>query len=110
MVIGNEVVGSLQYDNPPNDFRTNASDDSHPRITKFGSDVEHIAVSSVRSAGMELGGVDVIFRPDGKVYLLEMNMPCGFATFPKLGIDVPGMMVEYLLMKAKSAPFVQAII
>jgi hypothetical protein len=102
-----EIVGSLEYDNPPNDFRTNASDESRPRVTQFDSHVEAIAVSSVRSVGMELGGVDVIFGPGGKIYLLEMNMPCGFATFPKLGLDVPGMMVDYLLAKSKRVDSVQ---
>ena len=101
MVVGDRVVGSLEYDNPPNDFRTNAYPESHPRLTQFDPGVEAFAIAAVRSVGVELGGVDVMFGSDGTCYLLEMNVPCGFATFPKLGIDVPGMMIEHLIAKSE---------
>jgi ribosomal protein S6--L-glutamate ligase len=101
MVIGDQVVGSLEYDNPPQDFRTNATSASHPRLTQFDPKVEALAVAAVQSVGVELGGVDVMFNSGGECFLLEMNIPCGFATFPKNGIDVPGMMIEHLITKSE---------
>lgn len=101
MVIGNRVVGSLEYDNPTNDFRTNAGCESQPRLAQFSSNVEALAVAAVRAVGVELGGVDVMCSDDGLIYLLEMNIPCGFATFSKLGVDVPGMIVEHLKEKSE---------
>ena len=101
LVIGNQVVGGLEYDTPPDDFRTNAASALPPRLTHFTAEVEALAVASASSIGMELAGVDVLFDERGQAYLLESNMPCGFATFPKLGLDVPGMMVAYLAAKAE---------
>lgn len=100
MVVGERVVGSLVYDNLPNDFRTNAAPELHPRLIQYPPELEALAVASVWSVGAEMGGVDVLLDKQGQPYLLEMNMPCGFVTFPKLGIDVPGMLVDYLIAKA----------
>ena len=100
MVVGERVVGSLVYDNLPNDFRTNAAPELHPRLIQYPPELEALAVASVWSVGAEMGGVDVLLDKQGQPYLLEMNMPCGFATFPRLGIDVPGMLVDYLIVKA----------
>ncbi|MFC6223777.1 RimK family alpha-L-glutamate ligase [Hymenobacter artigasi] len=100
MVVGNEVVGALEYDNPPADFRSNAAPDLHPRLVSVSAAAEALAVAAVHAAGVELGGVDLLFDQQGRPQLLEMNIPCGFATFPKLGIDVPGRMVEHLIQKA----------
>lgn len=95
------MVGSLTYESPPDDFRTNAAAAPPPRLTRFAPEVEALAVAAVWSAGAEMGGVDVLIDRQGRPYLLEMNIPCGFATFPKLGIDVPGMLVDYLVAKAE---------
>ena len=100
MVVGNEVVGALEYDNPPADFRSNAAPELHPRLISVSAAAEALAVAAVHAAGVEMGGVDLLFDQHGCPQLLEMNIPCGFATFPKLGIDVPGRMVEHLLQKA----------
>ena len=100
MVVGNEVVGALEYDNPPADFRSNAAPDLHPRLVSVSAEAEALAVAAVHTAGVEMGGVDLLYDQQGCPQLLEMNIPCGFATFPKLGIDVPGRMVEHLFQKA----------
>lgn len=100
MVVGNQVVGALEYDNPPADFRSNAAPDLHPRVISVSAAAEVLAVAAVHTAGVELGGVDLLFDQQGCPQLLEMNIPCGFATFPKLDIDVPGLMVDYLTAKA----------
>jgi hypothetical protein len=101
MVIGDQVVGALEYDIPPDDFRTNAAAGLPPRLTRFAPEVEALAVAATQAIGFEMAGVDVILDHSGQAYLLEANLRCGFATFPKVGIDVPGMLVEYLAAKAE---------
>ena len=100
MVIGDRVVGALEYDNLPTDFRTNAAGGPPPRLTRFTPEAEALAVAATHAVGAELAGVDVLLDRQGGARLLEINLPCGFATFPKLGVDVPGMMIEYLTAKA----------
>lgn len=101
MVIGDQVVGALEYDMPPNDFRTNAEAALPPRLMRFSPEVEALAVAAAQTIGVEMAGVDIMFDQAGKAFLLEANLRCGFATFPKLGLDVPGMMVAYLATKAE---------
>ena len=67
----------------------------------FTAEVAALAVASASSIGVELAGVDILLDEQEQACLLESNMPCGFATCPKFGLNVPGMMADYLAAKAE---------
>ena len=59
-----------------------------------------LAVSAVQAIRRELGGVDILEHPSGRLYLLEANFPCYFPQAQVVaGIDVAGAMVDHLLTK-----------
>lgn len=102
MVVGTSVVGALRYSTPLNDFRTNALNSLPGELHAYPSSVEEFAVRSTQAIGSELGGVDITFSPDGCPVLLEVNVPCGFATFERLGIPVALAMIQHLVQKSQS--------
>lgn len=103
IVLDRGVVGSIEYEKVENDFRSNVGKALHVRKRAFGELIEDIAVRSVRSIGLEFGGVDILIDRDGKPHIAEVNFPCFFPrTEMATGIDIAGKMVDYLMEKSKT--------
>ncbi len=103
IVVGNRVVSHYRNVTNIDDFRTSGSDAEEDYRALAPPALEEVAVAAVRALGHEFGGVDILEHPTGRLYLLESNKPCYFAS-PQLiiGTDISGGMVEYLLQKAKT--------
>lgn len=100
LVIGERAVASTASAPGPNDFRTN----SESAISLGPCDPPPQAVAAaVRSASilrLELGGVDVLEKPDGELLVAEVNYPCYFAHQQEMtGTDIAGLMIDHLLAK-----------
>ena len=69
-----------------------------PQPLMSAKDVNELCLRSTQL--MEAGGVDILKRADG-CYVLEANFPCFFALAQiRVGIDVAGPMLDYLVRKA----------
>ncbi|MFN0096414.1 MAG: RimK family alpha-L-glutamate ligase [Dehalococcoidia bacterium] len=102
VVVGKKGVAA--YPNPEReaDFRSTPSGDSADYTASPDVALEATAVSAVKALGMEFGGVDVLWHPSGRMYVLEVNMPCYYPQAQLMaGIDVAGAMVGYLARKSK---------
>jgi len=103
IVLGDQVVDSIEYVAQGDDFRTNAGDTPSVRPKKFSPEMEAIAVQAVTVLGLEFGGVDMMTDEAGNDVVLETNFPCYFVRAQEAtGTDVAGKMVEYLMAKSKS--------
>lgn len=103
IVLGNAVVGSIEYKRVEGDFRSNVGNALSVQPRTFSPEVEKTAIASVRSLGHEFGGVDILIDADKKHYLAEVNFPCFFPrTQTATGIDIAGLMIDHLLQKAVS--------
>jgi hypothetical protein len=103
IVLGDAVISAYVNEPAADDFRTSAPADPQNYTTTVRPDLAGIAVRAVQVLQREFGGVDLLEDTHGKVFLLEANFPCYFA-HPQdaAGIDISGMMVEYLIGKANS--------
>ncbi len=101
IVVGDRMVSHYRNVTDMDDFRTSGSDAEEDYRALAPPALEEVAVAAVRALGYEFGGVDILEHPSGRLYLLESNNPCYFAS-PQLiiGTDISGGMVEYLLQKA----------
>ena len=109
VVVGDRVVSHYRNITDQDDFRTSGSkqEEDYRLPAPFG--LEETAVAAVRALGHEFGGVDVLEHPSGRLYVLESNQPCYFASAQLvIGTDVSGAMVEYLLRKAQTLADTQA--
>lgn len=103
IVLGDQVVGSLDYKRPKNDFRSNAGTLIKAVPQKFPPEIEAAAVKATHVVGYEFGGVDILIDKDKKTfYIAEVNFPCNFARYQDIaGVDIAGLMVDHLLAKAR---------
>jgi len=102
VVVGERMVSHYRNVMDEDDFRTSASDRVEDFEARAPSGLSEIAVGAVRTLGAEFGGVDILEHPSGRLYLLESNNPCYFASAQlTIGTDVSGTMVDYLLKKAE---------
>lgn len=103
IVLGNKVIDSIEYKRVKGDFRSNVGDKLEVNKKKFSAKIEESAVSAVAALGWEFGGVDVLIGRNDRHYLIEVNMPCFFPRCQMItGIDIAGMMIDYLVEKANS--------
>lgn len=102
IVIGNQAVTAYKNSPELGDFRTHVEDDIDNFNVKIKPEMASIAVRAVQVLHTEFGGVDILEHPSSRFFLLESNFLCYFAHPQEVaGIDISGMMVEYLLAKAK---------
>lgn len=103
VVVGDRVVSGYRNRNDHNDFRTYADTDQEDDFTQpIRDDMASLAVKAVQTLRYEFGGVDVLEHPSGRLYLLESNFPCYFATPQEaVGIDVAGAMLDFLVEKSR---------
>ncbi|HLJ88986.1 MAG TPA: hypothetical protein VKZ53_19355 [Candidatus Angelobacter sp.] len=102
VVVGDRMVSHYRNVTEQDDFRTSGSAQEEDYRAPAPLGLEETAVAAVHALGHEFGGVDVLEHSSGRLYVLESNNPCYFATAQlAIGTDVSGAMVEYLLQKSK---------
>lgn len=104
VVLGDEVLDTIEYNTQVDDFRTNAV--AVPTVVArndIEDDMKQIAVDAVAALGLEFGGVDLLIDEHGKAYVAEVNFPCNFARNQlNTGADIAGHMVDYLMNKVEA--------
>ena len=109
VVVGDRMVSHYRNTTDQDDFRTSSSAHEEDYRLPAPLGLEETAVAAVRALGSEFGGVDILEHPSGRLYVLESNQPCYFASAQlAIGADVSGAMVEYLLRKAQTLAPVRA--
>ncbi|MBC7909916.1 MAG: 2OG-Fe(II) oxygenase [Pyrinomonadaceae bacterium] len=102
IVIGKRAVAGYRNHTETDDFRTHARDERSDYEAQPSPALAGIAIRAVACNGYEFGGVDILEAPGGQLFLLESNFPCYFPQAQLVaGIDIAGMMIDYLLRKAK---------
>lgn len=102
LVLGDRVIASYRNAPMPNDFRPHVAEGKTQFDVAPSEAMQDVAVRAVNSMRLEFGGVDFLEQADGKFYLLETNFPCYYYHAQEFGgIDVAGLMVDFLAAKAK---------
>jgi hypothetical protein len=101
-VVGDRVVSAHRNRIRADDFRTSCSDDADDYAIPPDQETKDLAVTAVQTFKLELGGVDILRDPHGRLYLLEVNFPVYYAKAQQMtGVDISGAIIEFLLRKAK---------
>jgi ribosomal protein S6--L-glutamate ligase len=102
LVVGDRVVGSMKRIAPHNEWRANMHLGAKGVPIELDDHAQKVAVKSTKAVGLEISGVDMIFRGDTP-YVLEVNASPGFrGLLQATGVNAADAMVEYAVEKAKA--------
>ncbi len=99
-VVGDRVIGSMKRVAQLNEWRSNIHLGAKGVPIELDDHAKEIAVRASRAVGLEISGVDMIFRGDEPV-VLEVNASPGFrGLLQATHINAADAMVEYAVAKA----------
>ncbi|MFA6458758.1 MAG: hypothetical protein WCV72_05255 [Patescibacteria group bacterium] len=102
VVLEKEILCAYEKSVPKKlDFRSNANRGfSKNRIVQLNPKIREIVLKAVAVAGVEFGGVDLLYTKNGFL-VSEVNFPCNFGASQNFtGIDIAGKMLDFLVEKA----------
>lgn len=100
-VIGGRTVAAIYRISDGSDWRTNTARGGRAEACPVGKELDELSVKAAEAVGGEVVGVDLMETDQGLV-VHEVNGTTEFKnTVPATGIDVPGLIVEYLAGAAK---------
>ncbi|MBC6444495.1 MAG: 30S ribosomal protein S6--L-glutamate ligase [Alphaproteobacteria bacterium GM202ARS2] len=93
-VIDGQVVGTIQREAAPGEFRANLHLGGSARAIKPTKDEEKTAINAAQAMGLHVAGVDILRSKSGPM-VLEINSAPGLEGIEgATGTDVAGMMIE----------------
>ena len=99
LVIGNDVVATMQRQSPENDFRANCHLGGKATVIDVPESVKQLAVQATKTIGLDVAGVDLIQSERGYL-VLEVNASPGLEMIEKTsGIDIADRILAYFESK-----------
>lgn len=99
-VIGDRVLTAMRR-YARNDWRTNVAQGGRAEPTTLSAEEHALALAAAQAVGTRVAGIDLLPRPEGGYYVLEVNAVPGWrALAPTTGIDVAQEIVQYLASSA----------
>ncbi|MEM3506448.1 MAG: lysine biosynthesis protein LysX [Candidatus Bathyarchaeia archaeon] len=100
-VIGNRVVAAIYRYSPPGDWRTNTARGGRAEPCKITPELEELSLKAAKAVGGGILGVDLM-ESDNGLLVHEINSTTEFhSTVPTTGVDIPGLIIDYLVKKAR---------
>jgi ribosomal protein S6--L-glutamate ligase len=76
-------------------WRTNVAQGGHAEKVLVSETEERIALQAAQACGVVVAGIDLIYGPEGQLYVLEVNAVPGWrALAPVTGVDVAKELVK----------------
>ena len=99
-VVGDRTVAAI-YRSSSSDWRTNTARGGRAEACPVTPELDELSLRSARAVGGEIVGVDLMESPEGLV-VHEVNNTTEFKnTVPATGVDIPGLIVDYLVSLEK---------
>jgi len=100
-VIGDQFVTAIYRYSAPKEWRTNTARGGKAEPCPRTKELEELSLQAAKAVGGEIIGVDCMETPEGLV-VHEVNNTIEFKnTVPVTGVDIPGIIVGYMLSSAK---------
>jgi [lysine-biosynthesis-protein LysW]--L-2-aminoadipate ligase len=100
-VIGDETVAAIYRISGSTDWRTNTARGGRAEKLPISKDLDELSVRAAQAVGGEIVGVDLMETDDGLV-VHEVNNTTEFKnTVPATGVDIPSLIVDYLISSGK---------
>jgi len=101
-VLGGKVLAAMRR-HARVGWRTNVAQGGRAEAVSVTADQSRLALAAADAVGAQAAGVDLLPRPEGGYYVLEVNAVPGWrALAPTAGVDVATAMVEWLTAHGRS--------
>jgi RimK family alpha-L-glutamate ligase len=96
-ILGGEVLAAMKRTGE-GDWRTNVAQGARAEAHAPSRREHELALKATTAVGAVMAGVDLLYGPDGAVYVIEVNAVPGWRTLaPTTGIDVAGRLIRHTL-------------
>jgi len=96
-VLGGETIAAIYRYSGPSEWRTNTARGGRAEKCKITPELNELSVRAAEAVGGEFVGVDLMEGRDG-LLVHEVNNTTEFKnTVPATGVDIPRMVIEYLI-------------
>jgi len=100
IVLGDRAIAAI-YRYSGSDWRTNTARGGKAEPCKITPELDELSVRAAKAVGGEFVGVDLMEGEDG-LLVHEVNNTTEFKnTVPATGVDIPGMVIDYLVSVQK---------
>lgn len=100
-VIGDQVVAAIYRISTTGDWRTNTARGGRAEKCPVTKELEDLSLRAARAIGSGIFGVDLMEGENGMV-VHEVNNTIEFKnTVPATGVDIPGLILDYLVSLSK---------
>ncbi|MDN5680974.1 MAG: 30S ribosomal protein S6--L-glutamate ligase, partial [Ewingella sp.] len=101
LVVGKKVVGAIERQAKPGDFRSNLHRGGTANKVQITADEKAIAVKAAATLGLDVAGVDILRSNRGPL-VMEVNASPGLEGIESTtGLDIAGMMIDYIEHRAR---------
>jgi RimK family alpha-L-glutamate ligase len=95
-VLGNRVLTAMRR-HAKDDWRTNVAQGGRAEAIAPSTEEERLALAAAQAVGTPIAGIDLLPRPEGGYYVLEVNAVPGWrALAPATGIDVAREILQHI--------------
>jgi len=102
VVIGNRTVAAIYRISTTSDWRTNTARGGKAENLPISKELDDLCLRATRPFGSGFYGVDLMESEDRGLLVHEVNNTTEFKnTVPATGIDIPGLIVDYLVSLEK---------
>lgn len=100
-VIGEKTVAAIYRYSGGSEWRTNTARGGRAETCKITPELNELSLRAAEAVGGEIVGVDLMEGKDG-LLVHEVNNTTEFKnTVPATGVDIPGMIIDYLISVQK---------
>jgi [lysine-biosynthesis-protein LysW]---L-2-aminoadipate ligase len=100
-VIGDKTVAAIYRYSAGTEWRTNTARGGRAEACKITTELDEFSIRAAQAVGGEIVGVDLMEGKDG-LMVHEVNNTTEFKnTVPATGVDIPGMIIDYLISAQK---------
>jgi ribosomal protein S6--L-glutamate ligase len=104
-VIGGELVAAVELRPRKGDFRSNIHQGGNGRRLTPGGDLTILSLSASRALGLEIAGIDMMIRHDGRIQVIETNYSPGFEGLEEItGIDIASRIIALVVKRDGEGP------
>jgi ribosomal protein S6--L-glutamate ligase len=99
-VIGGKLVAAAELSPGKGDFRSNIHQGGNGRRLTPNEDLTILSLSASKALGLEIAGVDMVIRDDGRTQVLETNYSPGFKGLEEItGIDIASRIIAFVVRR-----------